>query len=496
MKKMKEKTLAIASAIVLIVALLNCLPVYATGAGTTATVLNSAPTVSSVDLTPDDVPAMPGVQVINPEPTTNKTVTVTATVCDLNGWDDIVNTSVIATITGPSVIEESPVSLSFDTVVTATTVVYTGSFNMSNHLEGDYEVEVTATDFGGSMGAGAKNFTYLYTVPEDTIPPIVKNPSANPAAIVADGILESRLNVTVTDASGIYSVTVNLTEVGGLAAKAMTNIPGTDVYTTNATAAVGTPPGTYYLPVNATDNSPNRNSNTSVSIPLTVLHAEAVTTYDFATGAGLDKWAYRKEHNAKPPVTNDVPSIEFGSREYGRISIDDRKVQRDSTRLNGYYAVHRFKFDITQPVGSIVEIAVLWNGAGTHADKKAVQGATLYLWNFNSGAYEQLNITSSKKEVYLTGMITENVGNYIDTTGNLTIQVEQNSPQGGKASKISTDYVKVDITYLSLSASMSTSTSTTTAVSEASTAEETVNSLLDRVQQGGISLFRWLFGEE
>ena len=353
-----------------------------------ATVLNSAPSVD-VELTPDDDLVTPGVQVINPEPTTmNKTVTIIANVTDMNGYDDLTGV-VIATVTGPSVIEESPVNLSFDTVVNVTTVVYTGSFNMSNHSEGDYKVEVTATDNGGLISVGSKNFTYLY----------------------------------------------------------------------------GTP-------------------------------VVIVTTYDFATGAGSDKWAYRKQHNAKPPVTNDVPSIEFKSREYGRISKDDRKVQRDSTRLNGYYAVHRFKFDITQPVGSIVEIAVLWTGAGTHADKEAVQGATLYLWNFNSGAYEQLNITSSKKEVYLTGMITENVGNYIDTTGNLTILVEQNSPQGGKASKISTDYVKVDITYLSLSASMSTSTSTTTAVSEASTAEETVNSLLDRVQQGGISLFRWLFGEE
>ena len=162
--EVKEKTLAIASAIVLIASLvLSCLPVYATNAGVTATVLNAAPGVS-VDLTPDDVPAMPGVQVINPEPaTTNKTVTITATVCDLNGWDDIVNTSVAATITGPSVVVESPVNLSFDTVVTATTVVYTGSFNMSNHSEGDYEVEVTATDFGGSTGAGAKNFTYSYS---------------------------------------------------------------------------------------------------------------------------------------------------------------------------------------------------------------------------------------------------------------------------------------------------------------------------------------------
>lgn len=390
---MKDKmhnvtVLPVMVAIVLIASVLvplTCLPVYAANAGVTATVLNSAPSVD-VGLTPDDDPA-PGVPVINPDPGTNKTVTIIANVTDMNGYDDLTDV-VTATITGPSVVEGSPVSLSFDSIVNVTTATYTGSFNMSNQSEGDYKVEVTATDFGGLTGVGSKNFTYLYGEPVVT-----------------------------------------------------------------------------------------------------------VTTYEFATGAGLDKWAYRKQHNAKPPVTNDVPSIEFTSREYGKISTDDRKMQKDSTHLSSYYAVHRFKFNIAEPVGSIVGIEMLWNGAGTHADKKAVQGATLYIWNFNSGAYEQLNMTTSKKEVDLTGMITENVGNYIDADGNLTILVEQNTPQGGKASKISTDYVKVDILHLSLSASTSTSTSTSTAaVSETSTTEETRNSWLDRVQQGGTTLFRWLRG--
>jgi hypothetical protein len=166
MKKVKEKTLTIVSAIVLILpVLLNCLPVYAADAGVTATVLNAAPTVS-VELTPDNDPARPGVQVINPDNTTNKTVTIIANVTDLNGYDDIVNTSVIANITGPSVVEDSPVSLSFDSVVNVTTATYTGSFNMSTHSEGDYKVEVTAADAGGLTGISSKNFTYVYAICE------------------------------------------------------------------------------------------------------------------------------------------------------------------------------------------------------------------------------------------------------------------------------------------------------------------------------------------
>ena len=130
-----------------------------------ATILNSAPTVS-VELTPDDDPTTLGVQVINPEPTTtNKTVTIIANVRDLNGYGHLTGV-VTANITGPSVVEDSPVSLSFYSIVNLTTVIYTGSFNMSNHSEGDYKVEVTATDFGGLTGVGSATFTYSYGICE------------------------------------------------------------------------------------------------------------------------------------------------------------------------------------------------------------------------------------------------------------------------------------------------------------------------------------------
>jgi len=167
MKKMKEKTLAIVSAIVLIVALLARSSVYATGAAANATVLNAAPSVD-VELTPDDEPAMPGMQVINPDPTTNKTVTIIANVSDINSWNDTVNASVRANITGPSVVEveDSPVNLSFDHAVNVTTATYKGSFNMSNYSGGDYKVEVTATDAGGLTDIGSINFTYSYGICE------------------------------------------------------------------------------------------------------------------------------------------------------------------------------------------------------------------------------------------------------------------------------------------------------------------------------------------
>jgi hypothetical protein len=398
----KQNVLPVMIALVLVASLvINCLPIYAENAGTSANVLNSAPTVD-VELTPDDDPATPGVQVINPDPSTNKTVTITAAVTDMNGYDDLTG-DVVANITGPSVVEDSPVSLSFDSVIGITTVTYTGSFNMSNHLEGDYKVEVKATDKGGLTGVGSRNFSYLYAA----------------------------------------------TEIGGPEAKAMTNIPGTDIYTTNTTAAVGTSPGTYYLPVNATDNSPNRNSNTSVSIPLTVLPAEVVTTYDFTTGAGSDKWAFRKQHNTKPPAANDVPNIVFTSAQYNKIKVNDGTYQVDTSSRRGYYAIHRFKFDIAEPESSITKLDILWDGAGYI--RWGTRGATLYIWNFETGAYEQLDRKTNKK-VTLERTIADNIGDYIDDDGSLIIIAEQNSAQWRFwrwtfRSRLGTDYVKVDVTY-------------------------------------------------
>lgn len=451
----KASALALLAAIVIAAACL-ILPVsYAADAETSAYVRNTAPTVA-VELIPDDDPFTPGVQVINPLPATNKTVTIHATVTDLNGYDQLTGV-VSAVITGPSPVNESPVTLSLDYALDETSAVYTGSFNLSVHLEGEYTVEVTTADNGGLPGEASATFTYLYAAPPDTTPPEVMDPDANPDALSADGLQESRLNVTVTDASGIYSVIVDLTAVGGPAAQPLINIPGTEIYTTTTTAAVGTTPGTYLLPVNATDDSPNRNSNTSISVPLTVLPPAVVTTYDFSNGAGTTNWAYFREHDARPPATNDVPIHEFPPGQYRRISTLDGRSRSDVTATTGSYALHRFVFTITEPESSITALDVLWIGQGRH--DWGLPGATLYLWNFETGAYERLAM-STRTYITLTGTITDDVADYINEDGILILLAEQNTPQRQFwvwkfRSRLATDYVKVDVTHTpNLEASM------------------------------------------
>jgi subtilase family serine protease len=119
-----------------------------------------APSVG-VELTPDDDPVMPGVQVINPDYlTANRTVTITADVTDPDCYENI--TGVIANITGTGTIGDSPVSLTFVSNSSATTARYIGKFNMSSHPVGDYEVVVNATNTGGFTGTAIRSFTYQY----------------------------------------------------------------------------------------------------------------------------------------------------------------------------------------------------------------------------------------------------------------------------------------------------------------------------------------------
>ena len=177
-----------------------------------------------------------------------------------------------------------------------------------------------------------------------------------------------------------------------------------------------------------------------------------VHTYDFSTGAGSDKWAYRRQASVKPPGTNDVPSTEFTTAEYGRIESNNNVFQEDITDAGSYYSTHRFTLKIQEDISSITSIYVLWNGKGytESSGSGAIDGATLYIWNSANGEYENKNTTTTSSEVDLSYNITSGIGNYIDADGNLRILVEQNTytrwKQGAyRYSHIQTDYVKADV---------------------------------------------------
>ena len=129
-----------------------------------------------------------------------------------------------------------------------------------------------------------------FTIQQDTEKPIVINPNAYPQIIPEDTDNEplwaelSNLSIVVTDESNIVSVTLNLSSIGGSAVQPMARIGLSNVWNVSANASVGTAifEGGSYVPhllqVNATDEYSN--SNTSVSIELTVMENGDVQPYD------------------------------------------------------------------------------------------------------------------------------------------------------------------------------------------------------------------------
>ncbi len=148
-------------------------------------------------------------------------------------------------------------------------------YNATNLSAGTIHTISTHTvDIYGNMNQSWKNHTARTALMPDITPPIVTSPSINQSDIPDDTDNEplwgetAQLNVTVTDESNISSVTINLSEIGGLSAKPMLNI-GDNIYSTTTNASAGTSPKLYNLTVNATDMYGN--SNTSVRIQLKVM---------------------------------------------------------------------------------------------------------------------------------------------------------------------------------------------------------------------------------
>jgi len=139
----------------------------------------------------------------------------------------------------------------------------------------NYEIGTHTVDKSGKVNSKWMNKTAKTIAHSETSPPLVTNPSATPAIILNDngrprvpGTNISQLNVTIMDNTEVDTVTIDLSPIGGSASAQMTNIPGTDIWsvTVNATTGINL---THNLIVTATDTSGN--SNTSVSIQLTVL---------------------------------------------------------------------------------------------------------------------------------------------------------------------------------------------------------------------------------
>ena len=177
---------------------------------------------------------------------------------------------------------------------------------------------------------------------------------------------------------------------------------------------------------------------------------ERVHVYNFDSGAGTDKWAFKYQNNSRPPTTCDVPNEEFNATEYTNIKADDDSSTFNQTTTANYYAAHRFNISIEEYVANVTEMRVNWKGKGLHGNTSSDHnGSHLYLWNYTGGAYKELNNQTnvpSDTEYSLHGKRTSGISDYVSSSGNVTILVMANkSHVGNNASKLWTNYVELRV---------------------------------------------------
>ncbi len=187
------------------------------------------------------------------------------------------------------------------------------------------------------------------------------------------------------------------------------------------------------------------------------VEGEKTHLYDFSTNAGIDRMAYRYEVSSKPPSYKNEPSILFNTLEYSNISSYDDTYQIDAAS-NGYYASHRFVFNIHENVSNISKLKIFWRGAGLYIlvfgqnyyPISSGSGITLYAWNYSSFSYDEINSTSTYNVMNISAYISPQY--YISSTGELTILAVENSASSfiflfALYSIIATDYVSAEVTY-------------------------------------------------
>jgi len=167
------------------------------------------------------------------------------------------------------------------------------------------------------------------------------------------------------------------------------------------------------------------------------------TTYDYSTGAQVDKWAYKGE-GSSPPA--DGPDITGQAEVTDYTLIESSNDVRDSygPAAPGRRPYFNFKFTISETPSDITQLDLLFEGY------PAAAGATVYLrlWNFGTLAWDQ------KAAIVATGGVDENftatvttlIENYINASGYLYFLTQDGTNKG----TLYCDYVKVDVTVVAV----------------------------------------------
>jgi len=172
--------------------------------------------------------------------------------------------------------------------------------------------------------------------------------------------------------------------------------------------------------------------------------------YDFATGRqGVDCSAFAGEGKPQEPRDLDRPSATLDAGQYDAIEAQDGIFHQVDVLSQSNYAQIRSVFEIRENTRDVLGITATWRGKGVNGHSSRTDGASLYLWDFHSRAYELLQASpDTDAEITLTGSRDHTLSRYLGGTGGkavVLLVVSNDRKTGHRADTLFTDYVRLDV---------------------------------------------------
>ncbi len=163
--------------------------------------------------------------------------------------------------------------------------------------------------------------------------------------------------------------------------------------------------------------------------------------YNFESGGGTDKWAYYDSYESGTFDVNryiQYPPDTESTAYYSAMALADG----NSVVLNTDNAVYwRFNFTIEEEPSLISKIYVSANLRNGEADYHE-----FYIWNYVNSQWELLDSSSNLGLSAVNGVITTNISDYIDPTGNVSLCAWR-VDSGSLATPFGIDYIDIIVTY-------------------------------------------------
>lgn len=190
-----------------------------------------------------------------------------------------------------------------------------------------------------------------------------------------------------------------------------------------------------------------------------------VLTYDFSSGAGIDRFAHGSQTTSWASINgNPFPvSAQLTTTNYARLATSNAVGGNDAD-TNRYIApvpspissesTHLFTFQLSTPVTQMAQLEVLWEGYGDFATQ-----VELYVWdrvaqNWGDGAgltgvNRYMDSWAGNIDGFLTGAIRSDFARYVDDAGIIRFLVYTDRPGavGSPGSGVETfhDYMSVKV---------------------------------------------------